>query len=96
MKTNLLSTLAVGMLITVSAHAQDNTTSAEREARRQVRQQKIENSKGELKEMGKKVGTEATELGRETKEKAKKAGDAIERKVDERKAKRGTARRDTL
>lgn len=96
MKTNLLSVLVLGMLITGRAYGQDNSTAADREARRQARQRKIENSKGELKEMGQKVGAEATELGRETKEKARKAGDAIEHKVDERKAKRGTARQDTL
>jgi hypothetical protein len=49
-------------------------TPEEREARRAVRRQKVENSKGELKEMG-----------REAKQKAKVAGEAIDQKVDDEK-----------
>ena len=107
MRKTLLSAVVLALFCTAGAYAQSTTTEAEREARRQTRAQKIENSKGELKEAGQKVGSAATELGRETKEKAKvvgkkvgseaeKASETIERKVDDRKARRGTAKRDTI
>jgi hypothetical protein len=107
MKKTIVSAVVIALFCTVSVHAQSTTTEAERDARRQARAQKIENSKKELREAGQKVGTAATELGRETKEKAKvvgkkvgteaeKASETIERKVDERKTKRSTAGRDTI
>jgi uncharacterized membrane protein YukC len=107
MKKILMSAVALVLFCTAGAYAQSTTTEAEREARREARAQKIENSKKELREAGQKVGTVATELGRETKEKAKvvgkkvgteaeKASEVIERKADDRKAKRGTTRRDTI
>lgn len=95
MKTNVLSAFALIMLLTVSAYAQDNTTAADREARRQVRTQKIERSKGELKEMGEDVKKDAKVVGKAVGTEAKKVGKAVDQKVEERKAKRA-ARRDTL
>ena len=84
------------MLLTVSACAQDNTTATEREARRQTRAQKIEKSKGELKEIGQDVKEKAKVVGEVVSTEAQKAAEAIERKAEERKAKRSTTRRDTL
>ncbi len=92
MQTNVLSAFAFSALLTVSACAQDNTTAAEREARRQ----KIEKTKVELKEIGQDVKEKAKVVGEVMSTEAKKAGDAIDRKVEERRAKRGTARRDTV
>lgn len=96
MKTTLLSGFAFSMLLTVNACAQDTTTSAEQEARRQVRAQKIERSKAELTEIGQDVKEKAKVVGETVSTEAKKAAEAIDRKVEKRRAKRGTARRDTL
>lgn len=84
------------MLLTISAYAQHSTTAAEQEARRQTRTQKIERSKTELKEIGQDVKEKAKVVGEVVSTEAQKAAEAIERKAEERKAKRGTARRDTL
>ena len=96
MKTNVLSAFALSLLLTASACAQDNTTAAEREARRQTRAQKIEKSKTELKEIGQDVKEKAKVVGEAVSTEAQKAAEAIERKAEERKVKRGTARRDTV
>jgi hypothetical protein len=65
---------AAGEAIDQKVDEGKNLTPEEREARRAVRRQKVENSKGELKEMG-----------REAKQKAKVAGEAIDQKVDDEK-----------
>lgn len=96
MKTNIVSAFALSMLLSVSAYAQDNTTAAERESRRQSRTQKIEKSKGELKEIGQDVKEKAKVVGEVVSTEAQKAAEAIERKAEERRAKRGTTRRDTV
>ena len=96
MKTNVLIGFAFSVLLTVSAYAQDTTTTAEQDARRQVRAQKIEKSKTELKEIGQEVKEKAKVVGETVGTEAKKVGETIDRKVEERKAKRGTARRNTL
>lgn len=96
MKTTVLSVFAFSMLLTVSAYAQSKPTEARREADRQVRAQKIEKSKAELKEIGQDVKEKAKVVGEAVSTEAKKAGETIDRKVEERRAKRGTARRDTL
>ena len=95
MKTNVLSAFALCMLLSVSAYAQTNTTAADREAGRQVREQKIERSKGELKEMGQDVKKEAKVVGKAVSTEAKKVGRAVDTKVQERKARRA-AKRDSL
>ena len=98
MKTTVLSVFAFSMLLTVSAYAQSKPTEVEarREVDRQVRAQKIEKSKAELKEIGQDVKEKAKVVGEAVSTEAKKAGETIERKVEERKAKRSTTRRDTL
>jgi hypothetical protein len=95
MKTNVLSAFSFCLLLSVSAYAQHNTTT-EQEARRQTRAQKIEKSKTELKEIGQDVKEKAKVVGEVVSTEAQKAAEAIERKAEERKAKRGTARRDTV
>ena len=96
MKTNVLSVLALGIMLSVSAYAQSSPTAAERKASRQVREQKIERSKGELKEMGQDAKEKAKVVGKAVSTEAKRAGETINRKAEERRAKRGTARRDTV
>lgn len=96
MKTNALNALALSMLLTISAYAQSKPTQAEREADRQTRDQKIERTKVELKEMGQDVKEKAKVVGEAVSTEAQKAAAAIERKAEEKRAKRGTARRDTL
>ncbi|GAB3644046.1 hypothetical protein GCM10027423_46830 [Spirosoma arcticum] len=83
-------------MLSVSAYAQHSTTTTEQEARRQARTQKIEKSKTELKEIGQDVKEKAKVVGEVVSTEAQKAAEAIERKAEERKTKRGTARRDTL
>ncbi|WP_461054292.1 hypothetical protein [Spirosoma arcticum] len=96
MRTNVLSALSFCLLLSVSAYAQHSTTTTEQEARRQARTQKIEKSKTELKEIGQDVKEKAKVVGEVVSTEAQKAAEAIERKAEERKTKRGTARRDTL
>lgn len=96
MKTIVLSTLTFSILLTVSAYAQNKPAAAGRETDQQVRTQKIEKSKAELKEIGRDVKEKAKVVGKAVSAEAQKAGEAIDRKVEERKAKRGTARRDTV
>lgn len=84
------------MLLTVSAHAQSKPAEARREADRPTRDQKIERTKGELKEIGQEVKEKAKVVGEAVSTEAQKAAEAIERKAEERRAKRGTARRDTV
>jgi biopolymer transport protein ExbB/TolQ len=115
MKANVLSVLALGVLLSVNTYAQvspspSDTSAAAREARKEIRKQKVENSKGELKEIGQDVEKGAKKAARKTKEEAKevgvaarkgaaKAGDAIDRKVEarnERKARRAAKRDTTL
>lgn len=86
---------SAAMLLTINTYGQDKPTTAERESRRQVRAQKIEKSKAELKEVGQAVKEKAVVLGKAVGTEAEKAADAIDRKVEERKAKR-RAGRDTL
>lgn len=96
MKTNVLTGFALAVLVTVSAHAQSKPTAAEQEARRQTRDQKIERTKAELKEMGQDVKEKAKVVGEAVSTEAQKAAGAIERKAEEKRAKRGTTRRDTV
>lgn len=84
------------MLLTISAHAQSKPAEARREADRQTRDQKIERTKAELKEMGQDVKEKAQVVGEAVSTEAQKAAAAIERKAEEKRAKRGTTRRDTL
>lgn len=72
------------------------TTANEQEARRQARAQKIEKSKVELKEIGQDVREKAKVVGEAVSTEAQKPAEAIERKAEEKRAKRGTARRDTV
>lgn len=92
MKTSVLSTLACSILLTVSAFAQSKPA----EASRKTREQKIERTKVELKEIGQDVKEKAKVVGKVVSTEAEKAAEAIDRKAEERKAKRSTARRDTL
>ena len=96
MKTNVLTGILLAMLLTVSAHAQSQSAEAKRGADRLTRDQKIERTKGELKEIGQDVKEKAKVVGEAISTEAQKAAAAIERKAEERKAKRGTARRDTV
>ena len=95
MKTNVLSAFTLCMMLSVGAYAQSSSTPSEREASRRVREQKIERSKGELKEMGQDAKEKAKVVGKAVSTEAKKAGETIDRKAGERKAKRA-ARRDTV
>jgi hypothetical protein len=107
MKTKLLSVFALASLLTVSAYAQDNTAASKKELRKQARAQKVANTKADVKEAGQKVGDAAEKVGEEVKKDAKvvgkavnkgvdKAGYAIQNEADKLKAKRDSARRDTL
>ena len=96
MKTNALNALALSILLTISAHAQSKSAEARREADRQTRDQKIERTKGELKEIGQDVKEKAKVVGEAVSTEAQKAAAAIERRAEERRVKRGTARRDTV
>lgn len=92
MRTGILSAVAGSILLTVSAFAQSKPA----DASHKTCEQKIERTKVELKEIGRNVKEKAKVVGKAVGTEAEKAGEAIDRKVYERKAKRGTVRRGTV
>ncbi|WP_461147010.1 hypothetical protein [Spirosoma pulveris] len=77
MKTKLVNTIALALLITVGAYAQDTTALSKKEIRQQERAERKARVKGELKNAGQSVGDAAKEVGRGAKEKAKVADEAV-------------------
>ncbi len=77
MKTKLLSVLALTLLLSVGAYAQDTTAMSKKELRRQERAERKAQVKSDLKNAGQKVGDAATEVGQGAKEKAKVVGSAV-------------------
>ncbi|ADB37417.1 hypothetical protein [Spirosoma linguale] len=77
MKTKLVNTLALTLLITVGAYAQDTTGLSKKEIRQQERAERKARVKGELQNAGQSVGDAAKEVGRGAKEKAKVADEAV-------------------
>ena len=78
MKTKLLSALALSLLLTVGAYAQDTMATTKKEMRKQEKAERKARMKNDMKDLGQSAGTAASEAGQGMKRKAKVAGAAID------------------
>lgn len=77
MKSKLVSAIALVLLLTAGAYAQDTTAATKKEMRRQERAERKARVKSNLKEAGHNIGDAASDVGQGAKETAKDAGTAI-------------------
>lgn len=78
MKTNLLSAVALSILLTASAYAQDSTAVSKKEMRKEEKAERKARLKEDIKSVGNTTSTAASEAGQGIKRKAKVAGEVVD------------------